>query len=179
MRKLSVAAATLVLGFLIGSAWAYLHADSHATLGVTVIDVADSAHGGASAPVEVAFLDSGGSVLARAMRDSAIGGINLASPAEYACHEIERHAAFSAEARRDWDRCFERQSRWIPHWIKRVAALDVRVGPCSLHQVRAPVDKYPDPWWLWWFPNPHVGGAPYTNYSIALRVDSRRCASVA
>lgn len=179
MRRLSVAAAVLILGFLIGSAWAYLHAASHATLSVTVIDVADSVHGGASAPVEVAFLDSGGSVLARAASDSTIGGIYLSSPAEYACHEVERRAAFSAEARRAWNRCFERQSRWIRAWIKKLAALDVRVGPCSLHQVRAPVDAYPDQWWLWWFPNPHVGGVPYTNYSIALRVDSRRCAVVA
>ena len=179
MRTLIVAAAVLVVGFVIGSAWAYLHAASHATLGVTVVDVADSAHGGAGAPVELALLNSGGSVLARAVSDSTIGGIYLSSPAEYACHEVERRAAFSAEARRAWDRCFERQSRWIRGWIKKVAAVDVRVGPCSLHQVRAPVDAYPDPWWLWWFPNPHVGGAPYTNYSIALRVDSRRCAMVA
>ena len=100
VRKLSVAAAVLIWSFFIGSAWAYLHAASHATLGVTVVDVADSARGGASAPVELAFLNSGGSVLARAVSDSTIGGIYLSSPAEYACHVVERGAAFSAEARR-------------------------------------------------------------------------------
>ncbi len=177
MRRF-VTTATLVLavGILAGSTWAYAHSRSHATLNISVADAADTGHARATAPVDLELLDASGSTLARATRDSTTGVIYLSWPPEYGCHAAERGAPFSIEAREDWNHCFERQSRWIARWIDRVSAIEMRMGPCSMRQAPPRIDRYPDAWWLWWFPNPHVGGAPYTNYFIYLRADSRRCA---
>jgi hypothetical protein len=175
-RFLTTATMVLAVGILAGFAWAYAHSRSHATLSISVADAGDTAHALATAPVDLEFLDASGSTLARATRDPSIGGVYLSWPPEYGCHAVERVATLSVEGRSDWKACFERQSRWIARWIDRVSVIDIRIGPCSMRQAPPRIDRYPDAWWLWWSPNPHVGGTPYTNYFIYLRADSRRCA---
>lgn len=158
--------------------WGYAHAYSHGTLTVSVTDVADSEAGRASRPLELAFRDAAGHALARAARDTVAGGVYLSWPARYDCHSFELRAAFSSAARKAWDQCFAGQSRWIQSWIQRVAAVDARVGDCAISSVPARPERFRDAWWLWWSPNPHVGGPPYTNYSFNLRLDSRSCTPV-
>src|SRR5512146_95275 len=159
-RLLTTATMVLAVGTLAGFTWAYAHSRSHATLSISVADVVDTGHADATVPVDLDFVDASGSMLARATRDPSSGVVYLSWPPEYGCRAADRGARLSVEGQSDWRACFERQSRWIARWINRVSAIDVRIGPCSLRYSPPPIDRYRDAWWLWWFPNPHVGGAP-------------------
>src|SRR5262249_44832469 len=68
-------------------------------------------------PVQLSFLDPDGHMLAEARGVPPSGAIYVTSPLHCACHDVEERAAFSADAMRQWDECFERQSRWLPTWI--------------------------------------------------------------
>jgi hypothetical protein len=153
----------------------YAFASTHGALSVYVLDVSDSAAHQAAAPLELSFRDSTGTVLARADAEPGSNVIYLTSPVVYACHGVETRAAFSLAARQEWDRCFARQSRWISTWIPRVASVDLRSRSCSIPHAPVSVSQLRDDWWLWWVPLRHVGGNPYTYYSINLRFDTAHC----
>jgi len=154
----------------------YAFASTHGSLSIQVLDVSDSAARPAAAPLELSFRDSAGLVLARAAAESSSNVIYLTSPVVYACHDVERRATFSLAARQEWDRCFARQSRWIPTWIASVASVDLQSGRCSISRAPVSVSQFRDNWWLWWVPLPHVGGNPYTYFSVDLRFDASHCA---
>lgn len=162
-------AATLVIGR------GYAFASTHGSLSIYILDVSDAAARQASAPLELSFLDSAGALLARADAEERSNVMYLTFPVVYACHGVELRAPFSAEARREWDRCFERQSRWISTWIPNVASVDLRSRSCSVPRVPVSVSRFRDNVLLWWLPLPHVGGNPYTYFSIDLRFDPTRC----
>jgi hypothetical protein len=78
-------------------------------------------------------------------------------------------------ARAAWQACFESLSRWqalwapksrLPAWSRRAAASRTCPG--------ARIDSN---WSLWWVPLPHVGGAPYDNYSFTVFIDSAKWAA--
>jgi len=162
-----VAALVLVRG--------YLFASTHGALSVYVLDASSAAARQATAPLELTFLDSSGVVLARTAADQPSNVIYPTFPVVYACHGVELRAAVSTEARREWDRCFERQSRWIPTWVTRASSVDLRSPGCTISHAPLSVSVLRDNWWLWWVPLPHVGGNPYTYFSIDLRFDPSRC----
>jgi hypothetical protein len=80
--------------------------------------------------------------------------------------------------RASWQRCWERQSRWMARWAPQVHDARVIVGPCSVDRV--PVRRRSsDDWWLWWVPLPHVGGTPSGHFTLELHLDSARCEAAA
>jgi hypothetical protein len=174
-RFFGVVLIVLCIGAALALGRGYAFASTHGSLSVYVLDVSDSAAHQAAAPLEVSFRDSTGTVLARAAAEPSSNVIYLTSPVMSACHDVETRAALSLAARQEWDRCFARQSRWISTWIPRVASVDFRSRGCSIPHVPVSVSQLRDDWWLWWVPLPHVGGNPYTYYSIALRFDAARC----
>jgi hypothetical protein len=147
---------------------------THGALSIDVTDVSDRDH---PHPAQVAIVlsDAHGRSLAEAHAGDPIGTVYLSSPVEYACRDVEERASFSVEARQGWSRCFARQSRWIPTWVRSVASVDLRSGPCSLRNVPVSVSAFPDTRWLWWVPLPHIGGRPYTWFRVPIRIDLAHC----
>ena len=157
-------------------AYGYWFGASHGSLSVDITDRSDREHPRPVSTVALALLNSEARVLAEARAADPIGVVYLSSPEAYSCRDVEQRAAFSVEARREWDRCFARQSRWIPTWIRSVKYVDLRSGSCTLHRIPVSVSEYPDTWWLWWVPLRHIGGKPYTWFTVSIRVDINRCA---
>ena len=162
--------ATLIL------AYGYWHVSSHGSLLVTILDVSDREHSRSVANAELRFLDSNGKELAQARTEDPHGVVYLSQPASYSCHEVEKQAPFSLQAREEWDRCFERQSRWLMTWVKEVKYVDLKSGVCRLPRIPASVSEYTDLWWIWWVPLRHVGGKPYTSFIIPIAINLDRCA---
>jgi hypothetical protein len=131
---------------------------------------AATAHG----PLELSFLDPAGLELARATRDPSSGTFYLSAPSSYDCREVEQRAAFTADARKEWDRCFDRQSRWIAAWINKLSYVDVQSGSCTI-RLRPSVTRSRDAWWLWWVPLPHLAGNPYTSFHVDVQFHSSHC----
>jgi len=173
-RRILVALGVLTIPMCV-LGYGYWFARSHGSLFVSVTDVSDRAHQRPLSPVLLTFLNAEGRALAEAAADPT-GVVYLSSPVAYACHVVEQHALVSIEARQEWARCFARQSRWIPTWIRRVTAIDLRAAPCLLQRIPVSVSEYPDTWWLWWVPLPHVGGKPYTSFNLSISIDLGRCA---
>jgi hypothetical protein len=168
--KIAFVLAVMAAGILL---YGYWHAATHATLHVWL---QDGTEGNWHQPVleaELSFMDASGRPVAKARSEAPLGVVYLSEPAAVACHEFERSAAFSAEARERWHRCFENQSRWLSRQVPAIASVRVATGPCRL-QVPVTLAAYTD-WWLWWVPSPHIGGTPYTNYSIRVVVDREQC----
>ena len=174
-RRILVALGVLAIPMCV-LGYGYWFARSHGSLFVSVTDVSDRERPRALSPVALTLLEADGRALAEARTIDPVGAVYLTSPAEYSCWDVERRAPFSVEARHEWDQCFARQSRWIPTWIRRVTAVDLRAAPCLLQRIPVSVSEYPDTWWLWWVPLPHVGGKPYTSFNLSISIDLGRCA---
>jgi len=156
--------------------YGYWFGMTHGSLSVDITDVSDREHPRPVAAAALALLNSEDRVLAEARAADPLGVVYLSSPEAYSCWDIERRAPFSVEARKAWDQCFARQSRWIPTWVRSVKFVDLRSGGCALRKIPVSVSEYPDTWWLWWVPLPHIGGKPYTWFTVSIRVDINRCA---
>ena len=155
----------------------YAFVKSHGSIGVYATDVSDTTHRNRVIPLVVTFLDASGTTLARMTADTATGVLYVTEPTEYACRAVEVKAATDADARRDWTRCFDRESRWVMTWVRRARFVDVDAPPCSLHRTPFKASETTDAWWLWWLPLRHVGGDPYTYVSVDLRFDRSHCAA--
>ena len=57
--------------------------------------------------------------------------------------------------------------------MRKVRAAALESGACRIERLPVTVTEYPDTWWLWWVPLPHIGGNPYTSFAIAIEVDRR------
>jgi hypothetical protein len=154
-------------------AYGYWHARTHATLYVSLVDASVRERYQPVKQAELSFKSASGEVVAKAGVESQYGSVYLAEPAEYACHEIERKAPFDTAARDEWSRCFKQQSRWLSSRVPDIASVEVVTGSCRV-EVPAAFSSYSD-WWLWWVPLPHVGGTPYWNYSLLIRIDPLKC----
>src|SRR5262245_33746167 len=93
LALLGVAVSVLAYGFWFGR--------THASLWVSVRDLSDPRHD-TPPGVVVSFRDASGRELARAGADVPPGAIYIQAPAEYACHDVELRAPFSAAARDEW-----------------------------------------------------------------------------
>jgi hypothetical protein len=155
--------------------YGYWFASMHGALYLSVTDVSDREHPHPVVGVDLTLLDGRGGLLARAAGAPPSGVIYLTSPAEYACHGVEERAPFSMAAREEWDRCFARESRWVPTWIRTVRYVDLRAGPCTIERLPASVVEYSGDCWLWWVPLVRVGGKPYSIFSLSLQIDQARC----
>jgi hypothetical protein len=153
--------------------YGYWFGQTHGALLVSVEDVSDREHPQNVTDIKLSFVDSSGRTVAEAAGIPPYGAIEIVSPSAYSCHDVERRAPFSVEARRQWDECFQRQSRWLPTWIRSVRSVNLRSESCSIRQLPVTVDAYPDTWWLWWVPLPHIGGKPYTSFSVRIEINTR------
>ena len=172
MKALLIVAAA-VFGVL---AFGYWHSTTHATFYISLkmageIDDTDPS----AARAKVQFLDSNGSVLADGARDRQYGFIRLIHPVYGDCHDVEKLAAFSKDARESWQECFEHQSRWIAKWIGDVSNINVKYENCLVQNRPITVSRSSTAWYLWWIPHPHIGGKPYSDYSATLTIDKEDC----
>jgi hypothetical protein len=167
-----VAAVALVLG------WGWWHAMSHATLRVSVHDVAlasDNLRYGQPRSAELAFLDANGQALADGSIGPPWGLFAARHPQAGDCRREQAAAIADAAAASAWHRCFDAQSTWLPQWAPRTRYATVKLGTCTIQRVPVEFNVDAGDWWLWWVPLPHVGGTPYASYEFVLWIDSGRC----
>jgi hypothetical protein len=167
--------AAILLAVIVTLARGYAFVKAHGSLSVYATDVSDTTHRNRVVPLAATFLDASGATLAHMSADSATGVLYITQPTEYACRAVEIGAATDAGAQRDWTRCFDRESRWLMTWIRRARFIDIDAPPCSLRRVPMQISESTDPWWLWWVPLRHIGGDPYTYFSVDIRFDRSRC----
>jgi len=171
----SAAALAIALLIVVILARGYAFVKSHGALEMTAVDVSDTSRSPHVAPLALTFFDETGKQLAGAAADSATGSLYLTTPVEYACHSIELRASTDLGARREWSRCFARQSRWLMTWVPHVKFVDIDAPPCTLRRNPVAITQSADQWWLWWLPMRHVGGDPYTNWRAEARFDRSQC----
>lgn len=164
-RTAFIAGASGVVAAITG--FGYWHAATHATLNVHLayrsgFDTQNPASDG-----HIEFLDSNGAALARALIDAKRNVVWLTHPEKGQCGPTL--------APSEYLECFRAQSEWIPGWVQRVRYANVTVGRCTSARQPASVAGYRGNLLLWWVPLPHVGGLPYTNYSVALAAGNRHC----
>ena len=155
-------------------AYGYWHAKTHATLYVSWTDSSERSRYQPILDGELSFMNASGEVVAKAKPEAPHGAIYVSEPGQYSCHEFEQLAFFSLEARDGWNQCFETQSRWLSKSAPEITSVIVQTGSCLL-TMPVTLSKASD-WWLWWVPSPHVGGTPYTHYSISISIDAANCA---
>lgn len=160
-----------ILGIL---AFGYWHATTHSTFYVS-LNIAGDTDNNSQSDVAIQILDSKGSILANGVRDKQYSFVHLIHPTQGDCHEIERLAAFSKEARTSWQECFEHRSTWIAEWIADVASVSVKYGDCLARNNPITVSRSSSAWYLWWVPHPHIGGKPYSDYSATITIDKEDC----
>jgi hypothetical protein len=156
--------------------YGYWHAVTHAGWFIDLQLVAEGERRGQPMPgAEVIFLDDAGNVLARGGSDSRYNFLHLLHPQVGDCHEIEQAAVTSLEARAAWQECFEKLSTWVPTWVRDVRRAEVTYHNCRFKNIPVTFDGSNNEWYLWWVPLRHVGGKPYTYYSVTIRVNENEC----
>ncbi len=163
--KSATISSTLILASVL--LYGYWHVSSHGSLHISLSRPLPDA--------ELQFCNSAGTVLARAKATEPSGVVYLSHPASYACHDVEQRAPFSPQARKEWDACFERQSRWLVTWVRQIKYVNVKSGACQWREIPVSLSTYRDDWWLWWVPLPHIGGKPYTTFTTQITVDPVAC----
>ena len=171
MKGIRTVAGLVLLVVVATLGYGYWFSLTHGTLSVWVRDVSDPKP---VMDVRLSFLDREGRLLAEARGVPPYGTVSISAPAEYACHEIERQAPFSVDARERWAECFARQSRWVSTWIRNAAVVDLQTGACAIRGLPIGITEYSD-WWMWWLPLPHAGGKPYRTFSVRIDFDRSRC----
>src|SRR5262245_22711780 len=167
------------VGLLIVSgvlAYGYWFGVTHGSLYITVLDTSDREHPRDARPVQLLFRDSNGKVLAEAAAAGTGDPVSVSFPAIYSCRDIEKRSISSPEATKDWATCFERQSRWLPSWVRNATFVEIRSNSCTIRAMPLSVSEHPDTWWLWWVPLRHIGGKPYTSFSFLILFNGTSCA---
>ena len=164
--------AMIVLG------WGYWHRITHATLNLWVHEVSlktDRQTHGQVVSAGIVFISAAGAVLAEGKISEPYGVLSISHPEVGDCSRYEREASSNLEARQEWQRCFEAMSRWLATWAKKVRYATVTMNDCRIEKMPALLNEYRESSWIWWVPLPHIGGKPYTYFSLTLRVDSSHC----
>ncbi len=172
MRKMLIIVA--IIGCILG--YGYWHSSTHASFHIQLHFKDDTRVKPETIPkAEVIFLDSDGRVLASGISDEQHNYVHLIHPEVGDCHDIEKSASFSKEARESWQECFEHLSTWIPKWAEEVRKIDIKTQSCLWENIPVTVSKYNSDWFLWWVPHPHIGGKPFTYYSLSITVEKSNC----
>ncbi len=173
MRKLFISIA-VIIGCILG--YGYWHSYTHASFHISL----DFKAAGSKNPVplpkaEIFFLDSAGRIIANGIGDAQYNYVHLIDPVVGDCHKFEKSAVTSKDARNAWQECFEHLSTWIAGWAGNVRQISLKSPICQLEYYPVTVSRYNSDWYLWWVPLPHVGGKPYTYYSLNLTIDEKDC----
>jgi hypothetical protein len=164
----------MFIGLILG--YGYWHSSTHASFHVELKMEDETGKDLKSLPgAEVKFLDSEGRVLATGISDERYNFVHLIHPEVGDCHDVEKEAPFSKAARNAWQKCFARQSIWIPRWVREVRQVEINYQECLYQNIPITVSEYNSGWYLWWVPLPHVGGKPYTYFSARIIVEERDC----
>lgn len=168
----------LVVALVLG--YGYWHGTTHGAFSITLRLPADKEQGirGFVPGADVILRDAMGLELARGRTDSQYNFVRLVHPQVGDCNVAEQAAMGSTAGRSAWQTCFEAQARWIPRWADRVHSVSLSTPNCDGPAVPVRVRKYAADWLLWWVPLPHVGGKPYTYYSLSLKMPEPPCAGV-
>jgi hypothetical protein len=169
MNVKRAAAALVVLIPIAVLAYGYWFGATHGSLYITVMDISDREHPHDAKPVQLTFRDAEDEVLAEAAGSEQSGAIFVS------CYEIERRATTSVADREEWPKCFERQSTWLPTWVRRVKSADLVLNSCTIQRMPVSLSEHPDTWWLWWVPLRHIGGKPYTSFSFTILFNRNAC----
>jgi hypothetical protein len=159
----------IVLGY------GYWHAKTHGALNVSIYDLSHKQTFALLKDTAVVLKDEGGTVLATGKSDSRYGTVYLSHPETGSCYDAERKATGSKEGMNNWQRCFRQQSTWLMEWVRQARFVDIQLKDCRLGNIPVSIKEYSDAWWMWWVPLPHVGGKPYTYFSLTLRLDPVAC----
>ena len=164
--------AVVVLG------WGYWHMVTHATLNVSLHDVSLKTNRqayGAIVNADLVFMDATGVILSEGRIREPYGVLSFSHPEVGDCSRYEREASGNAAARQSWQRCFEVTSRWLATWVKHARYVSVTMKDCRIEKLSVLPEEYRDSWWVWWVPLPHIGGKPYTYFSLTLTIDGLHC----
>lgn len=174
MIKRASIIAIIVMGCILG--YGYWHSVTHASFYIHLdFKKADRQQTKTIPKTEVLFLDSAGRVLASGISDEQYSFVHLIHPEVGDCHRLEKLAFSSKEARESWQACFEQLSTWIPEWVGKVRQVEIKTQGCMVKKLPVTVSKYNSDWYLWWVPLPHIGGKPYTYYSLSITVEEYNC----
>ena len=124
---------------------------------------------------EITLLSAEGTPLARGYSDQRYNFVHLLHPEVGDCHEAEAAAMTSTTGRTAWQECFAQLSSWIPQWAAEVHQVSIRDGDCTYDNIPVTIKSFNSEWLVWWVPLPHVGGKPYTYYSMTVRVPEQLC----
>ena len=158
--------------------YGYYHEQTHGSISVTLNDPAQQPNQPRVFKDEVAFLDANGQMLARAKSDDKYGVVRLIHPVVGDCVSEEQSASSASHGQRKWQNCFEQQSTWLMSWARQTRYLIVKLESCAAQRIPISIRESGDDWWLWWVPLPHIGGKPYSFFSLSVTADRANCAVV-
>lgn len=158
--------------------YGYWHSITHATFHIQ-IDFKDDARGTQQAVprTEIDLLDSEGRMLAHGKSGDQYNYIHLIHPEVGDCHEVERSASLSTSGKTAWQECHGQLSTWIAKWASQVRQVNLKTDQCTWSNIPVTVSENNSDWFLWWVPHPHIGGQPYTYYSLYISVEENDCES--
>ncbi len=173
MRTLLVLAilVALVLGY------GYYHAVTHGWLYVNLVDASVKPYSDNIRDAEIRLLDGNGNVLANAKSDRQFGVVRLIHSQAGDCSAEERRASSSSSGRDQWRKCFDILSTWLIDWVRQVQFADVKFAGCEIKRVPINLNESREDWWLWWVPLRHIGGKPFTYFSLSISVDGANCSA--
>ncbi len=167
--------AGLIVALVLG--YGYWHGTTHGALWMTLRATVEEgqAEEGFVPGADVMLWDATGLELARGRTDTEHNFVRLIHPRVGDCRGAELAAVGSSAGRSAWQACFEAHARWIPDWAAKVRSVSLSTPECRWPAVPVEVRKYSADWLLWWVPLPHVGGKPYTYYSINVSMPRPVC----
>ena len=170
----------LVALFAVAQAWGYWHLSTHANLHIQVDDYGlktDRQLYGSPHGTKLALYGDAGELLARASSVEPLGYILALHPTVGNCTAVEAGVIRGASSQQDYAHCYDQYSRWAATWAARARTATVEVGDCRIQEVPIILSNSISGWWYWWLPLRHIGGAPYRDVDLRLRVNSQSCRS--
>lgn len=181
MRYALALLAALLVALIAGVlGWGYWHVRAYGDVNVSLNDVGlktDRQLWGKAVAADLELKNPSGATLARAKAEPPLGSVWIQHPVVGDCRQYEKQASIG-EGLAAWRQCIDTKMRWVPTWILQVGHARVALPGCTIEQAPVSVEAYRDAWWLWWVPLPHIGGSPYTYFSLAVWFDSRACRAV-
>lgn len=164
----------VIIGCVLG--YGYWHSATHAAFHIQLdFKNNDKRAQKPLAKIGIDLLDAEGHVLAHGVSDEHYNHVHLIHPKVGDCHEAEQAATFSGKDKNAWQLCFEHLSTWIATWAGKVRQVNVDTGRCTWRNLPVTVSKSQPDWFLWWVPHPHIGGKPYTYYSLDIAMNNDKC----
>ncbi len=162
-----------IIGCILG--YGYWHSSTHASFHIQLNFMNVNKEPKTIPKAEIIFMDSEGRVLAHGISDEQFNYVHLIHPEAGDCHEVEKLASSSKEAKESWQECFEQLSTWIAKWASKVHQVNLKTQSCLWRNIPVSVSESKSDWFLWWVPHPHIGGKPYSYFSLSITVDEKSC----